>query len=129
MATHSSVLAWEIPWIEKRGGLQSMGSQRVRPNGATNIHTWGWMRGMSELRCWKCGRHQHAAGIKATSLDKTTWELKRKGPEQKPGFPQHSQDWWKGMIKEGGGKLNVWCGRSPAETAVSDPWPRPEKVF
>ena len=29
MATHSSVLAWEIPWMEDPGGLQSMGSQRV----------------------------------------------------------------------------------------------------
>ena len=27
MATHSSVLAWRIPWTEKHGGLQSMGSQ------------------------------------------------------------------------------------------------------
>ena len=30
MATHSSILAWSIPWTEKPGGLQSMGSQRVR---------------------------------------------------------------------------------------------------
>ena len=30
MATHSSILAWRIPWTEKPGGLQSMGSQRVR---------------------------------------------------------------------------------------------------
>ena len=29
MATHSSILAWRIPWIEELGGLQSMGSQRV----------------------------------------------------------------------------------------------------
>ena len=29
MATHSSVLAWRIPWTEKPGGLQSMGSQRI----------------------------------------------------------------------------------------------------
>ena len=29
MATHSSILAWEIPWPEEPGGLQSMGSQRV----------------------------------------------------------------------------------------------------
>ena len=29
-ATHSSILAWEIPWTEEPGGLQSMGSQRVR---------------------------------------------------------------------------------------------------
>ena len=27
MATHSSVLAWEVPWTEEPGGLQSMGSQ------------------------------------------------------------------------------------------------------
>ena len=29
MATHSSILAWKIPWTEKPRGLQSMGSQRV----------------------------------------------------------------------------------------------------
>ena len=28
MATHSSILSWEIPWAEKPGGLQSMGLQR-----------------------------------------------------------------------------------------------------
>ena len=30
MATHSSILPWEIPWTEESGGLQSMGSQRVK---------------------------------------------------------------------------------------------------
>ena len=30
MATHSSIFAWRIPWTEKPGRLQSMGSQRVR---------------------------------------------------------------------------------------------------
>ena len=30
MAIHSSILAWEIPWTEEPGGLQTMGSQRVR---------------------------------------------------------------------------------------------------
>ena len=33
MATHSSILAWEVPWTEESGGLQSMmGSQRDRPD-------------------------------------------------------------------------------------------------
>ena len=32
MATHSSILAWEIPWTEESGGLWSMGSQRVGHN-------------------------------------------------------------------------------------------------
>jgi len=30
--THSSILDWQIPWTERPGGLQSMGSQRVRHN-------------------------------------------------------------------------------------------------
>ena len=32
MATHSSILAWRIPWAEEPSGLQSMGSQRVGHN-------------------------------------------------------------------------------------------------
>ena len=38
-APHSSILAWRIPCIEEPGRLQSMGSQRVRHNGATNTFT------------------------------------------------------------------------------------------
>ena len=30
MATHSSMLAWRVPWTEKPGGLQSIGSHRVK---------------------------------------------------------------------------------------------------
>ena len=36
MATHSNILAWKIPWSEESGGLQSMGSQRIRHYWATN---------------------------------------------------------------------------------------------
>ena len=36
MATHPSILAWEVPWTEEPGGLQSMGSQRVR-------HDWSYL--------------------------------------------------------------------------------------
>ena len=36
MATHSSILAWRIPWTEEPGELQSVGSQRVRHDWATN---------------------------------------------------------------------------------------------
>ena len=38
MATHSSTLAWKIPWMEEPGRLQSMGSQRVKHNRATSLH-------------------------------------------------------------------------------------------
>ena len=40
MATHSSILAWKIPWTEEAGGLQSMGLQRVRHDRATNTYTY-----------------------------------------------------------------------------------------
>ena len=35
MASHSSILAWRIPWTEEPGGLQSMGSHRVGHTEAT----------------------------------------------------------------------------------------------
>ena len=37
MATHSSILAWRIPWTEEPGGLQSTGSQRVGHDWATSL--------------------------------------------------------------------------------------------
>ena len=39
MATHSSILAWRIPWTEEPGGLQSMGSQKIEHDLATNTRT------------------------------------------------------------------------------------------
>ena len=37
MATHSSTLAWQIPWVEEPGRLQSMGSPRIGHNWATSL--------------------------------------------------------------------------------------------
>ena len=45
MATHSSILAWRIPWTEKPDGLQSMGPQKSLSNWAcldTDMHTGRW---------------------------------------------------------------------------------------
>ena len=38
MATHSSTLAWKIPWTKEPGRLQSMGSQRIRHDWVTSLH-------------------------------------------------------------------------------------------
>ena len=58
MATLSSIVAWRIPWTEETGGLQSMGSQRVRHDWATkhSILSDKWQnqnvdRGQSD--CWE----------------------------------------------------------------------------
>ena len=52
MATHSSILAWEIPWTEESGWLQSMGLQRVRHGLASKQQQEGFKRGdSSEVVC------------------------------------------------------------------------------
>ena len=43
MATHSSTLAWKIPWTEEPGRLQSMGLQKVRHNWATSLSLFTFM--------------------------------------------------------------------------------------
>ena len=43
MAPHSSTIAWKIPWTEKPGRLQSMGSLRVRHNRATSLSLFTFM--------------------------------------------------------------------------------------
>ena len=53
MATHSNVLARRTPWTEKPGGLQSMGSQRVRQGSATEQY------GMEKRRWERRSKHTH----------------------------------------------------------------------
>ena len=43
MATHTSILAWRIPWTEEPGGLQFIRLQRVGHNGMTNSFSFTWM--------------------------------------------------------------------------------------
>ena len=50
MATHSSILAWRIPWSEESGGLQSIGLKRVR-------HGWVTVTWRGYLEGWQCLKH------------------------------------------------------------------------
>ena len=58
MATHSSILAWKIPWIEESGGLQSLGSQRVGPEWVTctTMPTFGLFTLSSYLKFFIIGK-------------------------------------------------------------------------
>ena len=59
MATHSSILAWRIPWTEKPGGLQSMGLQRVRHDWVTKHSSLCLyiLLSRNRLRLGRWGRH------------------------------------------------------------------------
>ena len=43
MAPYSSTLAWKIPWMEKPGSLQSMGSRRVKHDSVTSLSLFTFM--------------------------------------------------------------------------------------
>ena len=49
MATHSSILAWEISWTEEPDGLQSKGLQRVRHDSVTKKRAYTWDRKTSPM--------------------------------------------------------------------------------
>ena len=73
MATHSSILAWRIPWTEEPGGLQSMGLQRVGYDWATNTHKG--IRGLPwrfSSRVLQCKRHKFHLWV-----GKIPWRRKR----------------------------------------------------
>ena len=75
MATHSSILAWEVPWTEEPGGLQSMGPQRVghdwmtghTQSAQTTLHRFPWCQTIGQDFCveplrsdrpWKRGKRR-----------------------------------------------------------------------
>ena len=56
MAIHSSIVAWEIPWTEELGGLQSVGSQRVGHDLVTKQHhllLHGFMRQFINIQSYE----------------------------------------------------------------------------
>ena len=63
MTTHSSVLAWRIPWAEEPGGLQSIGSQRVE-------HGWG-----TEHACPQLVTHISNPGAPVLWLPNERWSI------------------------------------------------------
>ena len=87
--THSSTLAWKIPWMEEPGGLQSMGSLRVRHNWANSLSCIGEGNG-NLLQCsclenprdggawWAAvyGVTQSRAWLKRLSSSSSSWSIK-----------------------------------------------------
>ena len=60
MATHSSILAWEIPWTEEPGGLQSMGHKE--------LDTTEQLTTATTILCYYCGYKDRQTWIFITSL-------------------------------------------------------------
>ena len=66
MGTHSSILAWEIPWTEERGRLQSTGSQRVRHGLATECAHTGFCQQTALVFYGGCSKALQTGGLGTT---------------------------------------------------------------
>ena len=93
MTTHSSILAWKIPWTEEPGRLQSMGSQRVGHNWVTEHtqHTHGACKRVTTyMTLCVCAR---ARAISHVQLFGTLWTVVCQTPLSM-GFSR--QEYWSG---------------------------------
>jgi len=101
MATHSSTLAWKIPWTEEPGRVQSMGSQRVGHDWATSLslsfkEKW-WTNQREEslgegiathssILAWTVPWTEEPGGLQSMGLQKSQTQLKR--------LSTHKAKWW-----------------------------------
>ena len=83
MVTHSSILAWRIPWTEEPGGLQSIGLQRVNTTEHTHTHSIWWLHGIAlktwphSPKCWNMNVNIHACSylpLLQFTINQITWE-------------------------------------------------------
>ena len=81
MATHSSILTWRVPWTEDPGRLQSMGSQRVRNDWATNSFILGALVNIKSKRRVSVSHWGYCQDLKKISLKEATCKLSNLCPQ------------------------------------------------
>ena len=80
MATHSSILAWRIPWTEEPDGLQSMESQRVGHDRATNTVFEGNVNPLQYSWPGKSHGQRNLAGCSPWGSQRVGYDLVTNGP-------------------------------------------------
>ena len=120
MATHSSTHAWKIPWMEKPGGLQSMGSQRVGHDWVTSLSftfTMFLNGSVGKESAWEAGDTGDVGSVPG-------WE---RSPGEGNGNPLQGsclenpidRGTWRATVR-GVTKHQTWLIESASEANVSD---------
>ena len=100
MAIHSSILFWRIPWREESGGLQSMGSKRVRHDWATNTFiSGGAQKNMKKVRVYMLLLLSHFSHVR---LSATPWAIAHQIPLS---MEFSRQEYWSGLPFSSPGNL------------------------
>ena len=105
MATHSSILAWKISWTEEPGGLQSMGSQRVR-------HDWVINTNYASIKTYKTFWNSHQKKKNGLVII-GEWNTKV-GSQEIPGV---TGKFGLGVQNEAGQRLTEFCQKNALVTA------------
>ena len=123
MATHSSTLAWKIPWTEEPGRLQSMGSKRVGHDWATSLRFHftdePTSRTAMEMQTWKqtYNKHLKSDGVSLSFLFiEIGWSLSVSGQQQIHCWPEVEElgTLWQGdTLRAGGARLAVSLSYNP----------------
>ena len=122
MATHSSTLAWKIPWTEEPGRLHSMGSQRVKHNWSDLACTHSIILNISLNWKWK----SESEVAQSCWLFVTLWNVAYQAPLSM-GFSR--QEYWSGLpfpspdLPNPG--IELWSPPSQADTLPSEPPGKP----
>ena len=95
MATHSSSIAWKIPWMEEPGRLQSMGSQRVRHDWATSLSSQVRKRKDKYCMC-------SVTSVVSDSLQSMDWT-----PQTPLSVGFSRQEYWRGLLCPPPGKYCI----------------------
>ena len=80
MATHSSILAWKIPWMGEPGRIKSMGLQRVRHDWATSLllsftFLWDWNKNWPLQSCGHCWVFQICWHIECSTFTASSFRI------------------------------------------------------
>ena len=141
MAPHSSTLAWKIPWMEEPGGLQSMGSLRLRHDWATSLslftflhwrRKWqptpvflpGESQGQGSLvgcRLWGRTESDTTKRLSSSSSNRIGWRGKEGGKETVEEWTdkKRSVSMELGMVRPGGSNDSCYsppglCAKKPS---------------
>ena len=118
MATHSSILAWKIPWTEEPGRLQSMGSLRVGRDWATSLHLATYCR---SVNISPVSLHiQHNAQL--NEFSSLTSNTTPKVHEFRFSKPPTTYPWMKNPCSFLGQDLYIWVWLPSFTSAINFPF-------
>ena len=121
MATHSSILAWRIPWMEEPGGLQSMGSQRVGHDWASShpFTSFHFLFKWSEVKWVKWSEVKSLSHVRLSAIP---WTVAYWAPPSMGFFQARILEWIAISFSRGTSRPRAWTQVSRVVSGCFTVW-------